>query len=91
MSDKIFASGAIFKVQDTQYGEMIKLSIKTDEFKDFLDTYDKNGWVNLNMKRSKDWNKPYLELDTWEPKGEKKQETKEETKEEISINDLPFN
>lgn len=44
---------------------MKKLSVKVEEFKEFLDTYDKDGWVNLVLKRGQS-GKEYIELDTWE-------------------------
>lgn len=83
--EKIFADGLILKTIDTQYGELQKLSVKVEEFKSFLDTYDKNWWVNLNIKKSK-WGKDYIELDTWSP------DSKEDNKgsDEISISDVPF-
>ncbi len=42
------------------------LSFKTEEFIESLRKNDKNGWVNLNLKRSKE-GKLYAEVDTWEP------------------------
>ena len=66
MSEKVFAEWLILKSIETQYGELQKLSVKVEEFKTFLDTYDTNWWVNLNLKKSREW-KPYIELDTWVP------------------------
>ena len=45
---------------------LANVSIKVDEFVKFLKEHDKNGWVNLELKNSKE-GKPYLQLDTWEP------------------------
>lgn len=42
------------------------LSFKVDEFIDTLRKNAKNGWVNCNLKTSRD-GKIYVELDTWEP------------------------
>ena len=45
---------------------LANVSIKVDEFVKFLKEHDKNGWVNLELKSSKE-RKPYSQLDTWEP------------------------
>ena len=92
MNEKVFAQWAIIKTTTTQYWEFTKLSIKTDEFIEFLNTYSENGWVNLNLKTSKSGDKKYLELDTWKPNGEVKATPKKEVKKqnEISIEDIPF-
>ena len=76
--DKIFAPTNI-KVLDTKYWEIIKIWFPVDKFKQFLDDNTKNGWVNVDLKTSKAWDKKYMELDTWE---------KDDTK--IEDGDLPF-
>jgi hypothetical protein len=43
-------------------------SFKVEEFIQSLRDNDKNGWVNINLKRSRE-GKLYAELDTWEPQG----------------------
>ena len=90
--EKVFAEWLILKSIDTQYGELQKLSVKVEEFKTFLDTYDTNWWVNLNLKKSREW-KPYIELDTWVPDWEKKDNSNIKPMEwdsDISISDIPF-
>lgn len=82
--DKIFAEGLILKSIETQYGELQKLSVKTDEFKKFLDTHDKNGWVNLNIKKSRE-GKPYIELDSWQPNS-----NESKSNNNLSVEDVPF-
>ena len=82
MADKVFWEGIIVKTIETQYWELKKLSFKTSEFKDFLDKYDNNWWVNLTMKKSQSTWKDYVELDTWKPKTEWSQD--------IWIEDIPF-
>jgi len=42
------------------------ISFKVDEFIKSLKENEKNGWVNANLKTSRD-GKLYIELDTWEP------------------------
>lgn len=42
------------------------LSFKVEDFITSLRENEKNGWVNVNLKTSKD-GKLYIELDLWEP------------------------
>ena len=66
-TEKVFAQGLIAKRRD-QAPEFVtcSLSVKVDEFKEFLDAHAANGWVNLNVKKSQS-GKYYAELDTWKP------------------------
>lgn len=67
---KIFATGFSFKRNENAPDFVVgKQSIKVDEAVAFLQANQKNGWVNLDVKQAKGGNY-YLELDTWEPKGE---------------------
>lgn len=67
--DKIFADGFIFKRHErTPEWVVGNMSIKVDEAIAFLKNNTKNGWVNLGIKTSKE-GKFYIELDTFEPKG----------------------
>jgi len=43
------------------------ISIKVEEFVNYLRANDNNGWVNLDMKKSKD-GKLYVSLNDWKPK-----------------------
>lgn len=72
MSDeKIFAQGFLFKRNDRAPDFVVgSLSIKLEEAIPFLEDHEKNGWVNLSIKQSKG-GKYYLDLDTFEPKGDK--------------------
>jgi hypothetical protein len=73
MSDKTFADGFLFKKKQDNAPEWVigKMSIKVDEAVEFLQSHAKNGWVNLEVKEAQS-GKPYIELDTWEPKKENK-------------------
>lgn len=84
MNNKVFADGLFTKVVTTKFGEIIKIGVKVEDFKQFLDTYESNWFVNLNLMTSKEWNKKYFELDEW-----KKEETKKE-EEMIDVEDIPF-
>jgi hypothetical protein len=67
--DKVFAQGFTFKRNPNSPEFIIgRQSIKVDEAIAFLQANQKNGWVNLDLKQAKNGNY-YLELDTWEPKG----------------------
>ena len=66
--DRTFADGFIFKRhKDTPEWVVGNMSIKVEEAITFLTTYNKNGWVNVGIKTSKE-GKYYVELDTFEPK-----------------------
>ena len=66
--EKVFAEGFMFKRKDTAPEFVIgSQSIKVDEAIAFLQLHQKNGWVNLDLKKSKG-GKYYYELDTWVPK-----------------------
>jgi hypothetical protein len=63
----IFPDGFIVKRNPNAPEWVIaNVSIKVDEFTKFLAENDKKGWVNIEIKLSKE-GKPYGQLDTWEP------------------------
>lgn len=81
--EKQFAKGFIFKRNDNAPEWAIgKLSIKAQEAIQFINEKNNGGWLNLEIKKSKE-GKFYIELDTYEakPKVESVKEIKE---------DLPF-
>jgi hypothetical protein len=88
-TEKVFAQGLIAKRRD-QAPEFVtcSLSVKVDEFKDFLDTHAANGWVNLNVKKSQG-GKYYAELDTWKPNKEANQDAPKASTASAE-DDLPF-
>lgn len=68
MADKIFAQGIIFKRPTANAPEFVKgkVSFKVEEAIAFLKEHvNANGWVDLDLKQSKEGNKLYLELNTW--------------------------
>ena len=90
---KTFANGFIFKRNDNAPDFVVgKLSIKAQDAIMFINQYNKNGWLNLDIKKSKE-GKFYMELDTYEAKESnpevKKRVVKKEDKITIS-EDLPF-
>ena len=72
MSDVIFAPVKVKKISDT----LFDIGINVDSFKDFLDTYKSDGWVHVNISKSKEKDVWYAKLNTWKP-------TKNESEEEI--------
>ena len=88
MSDKTFADGFIVKRHDKAPDFVTcNISIKADEAVPFIQANQKNGWVNLQVKRAKS-GKYYAELDTWEPNGDQKSEPQPAG--DFIDNDLPF-
>ena len=67
-NNKIFADGLIYKAPRENAPEFVKgsLSVKVDEFKQLLDKHNNNGWVNLDMLKSKNGN-IYMTVNTWKP------------------------
>lgn len=65
--DKLFASGMIVKPRGNAPDWVIaKVSIKAEEFIQTLQQHQKNGWINIDLKRSQG-GKAYAEIDTWQP------------------------
>lgn len=67
MGNKIFADGIRFEKRPEKAPEWIKgrVSFKVDDAIGFLEKYKNDrGWVNLDLKQSKD-GKLYLELNTF--------------------------
>ena len=70
----IFADGLIVKCRDSAPDYVLcELSVKVDEFIEFMLTHNKNGWINLEVKKSKA-GRPYANLDTWEPRQQEGQQ-----------------
>ena len=69
-SEKVFADGFIFKRRDNAPDFVMgSISVKVEEAIEFLQEHQNNGWVNLNVNRSRS-GKHYVELDTWKPNPE---------------------
>lgn len=92
MSDKIFADGLrVGRNEKAPEWKVCELGINVAEFTSFLRAHEKaSGWVNLDVKKSKNGKKYYAELDMWEPK---QRVTNEEAREAIEgeiSSDEPF-
>ncbi len=69
MSEPIFAEGIRFSRPKEGAPTWIKgqIGIKVDEFVEFILKHKgTKEWVNLDLKQSKEGNKLYLQLNTWE-------------------------
>jgi hypothetical protein len=70
MAEKVFAEGIIFKRNDNAPDFVVgSMSVKVEEAVPFLQANAKNGWTNLQVKKSQN-GKYYIELDTFEPKAQ---------------------
>jgi hypothetical protein len=77
MEEKIFANGFSFKRNENAPEFVVgRLSMKIDDAIEFMKQNQKNGWINLDVKKARTGNF-YLELDTYTPKqGESPTEAK---------------
>lgn len=66
-----FAKGVNLKSIKTKYGEILKVGIKLEEFSE--NPINEKGYINFDILRGKESNKPYAALDTY-----KKNEQSEE-------------
>lgn len=69
MSETIFPDGIIVKSPSPQAPDYVvaKMSIKVDEFIQFLNANTQKGWVNLEILNGKS-GKLYAKLDNYTPK-----------------------
>lgn len=78
--EKIFADGFSFKRNEKAPDFVVgRMSIKADDGVAFIRANEKNGWVNLNVKKARSGNF-YVELDTYEPNQEGGAKPKSEPK-----------
>ena len=83
MAEPIFVNGMIVKKPENAPDFVIgKLSVKASDFKMFLDQYENNGWVNIDLLIARN-GKPYAKLNDWKPQANQQQNE--------SYNDFPTN
>ena len=64
-NEKVFPDGFIVKKQETKYGDILKVSIKAEDFGKFVrDNKDENGWINIDILENRE-GKPYSVLNTF--------------------------
>ena len=78
--ESILVDGLICKPKNEKLPDFYlgHLSVKVEQFKNFLDNHNNNGWVNIDIMRSKKGN-AYARLNTF---GQKE--------EEINLEDIPM-
>ena len=59
-----FAKEMNVKAIQTKYGELLKIGINVEKIKE---NPTNNDWLNVTIKRGRDTNKPYLEIDDFKP------------------------
>ncbi len=91
MSDNNFVDGIIFKLPTDTAPDFVKgkLSINLKSFGEWIRKNGHTGWINLDLKVSKD-GKPYAILDTWKPDKEKAQTQEPVDNAGTDDQDLPF-
>lgn len=69
MEEKVFANGFSFKRSENAPEFVVgRMSMKVDEAIAFIKEHQKNGWINLNVKKARTGNF-YIELDMYSPQG----------------------
>lgn len=58
-----FAKGVNLKSVKTKYGEILKVGIKLEEFAN--NPINERGYINFDILRAKETNKPYAALDDY--------------------------
>lgn len=69
-----FAKGIKVSVQETKYGEIIKLGINKEEF--MQNTFNERGWVNIDILTSKE-GKKYAKINDYKKSDSAPAETDE--------------
>lgn len=68
--EMIFTDGVFIKQPHDKVKDFISasISIQVEVFKKWLDKHvNENGYVNLDLRKSKDGTKQFLSLNTWKP------------------------
>ena len=80
--EQVFADGLICKPKNEKLPDFYlgHLAFKVETFKAFLDEHNNNGWVNVDIMRSKGGN-TYARLNSFKQK---------EKEEEINLEDIPM-
>lgn len=78
--ESILVDGLICKPKNPKLPDFYlgHLAIKVEQFKEFLDQHNNNGWVNVDIMRSKGGN-TYARLNTYKQK-----------EKEINLEDIPM-
>jgi hypothetical protein len=76
MSEKIYAKGIFIKTRETDFGDILKVSIKVADFAAFVKEHkNEAGYINLDFLPRKEKGEKgdthYATLDAWKPNREK--------------------
>ena len=89
-NEKIFTDGMIVKRNDNAPDFVISnISIKVEEFTKFLGKHNKNGWVNIDVLKSKN-GKYYGQINNWQPNQNDVVTNTNTTSNDNQSDDLPF-
>jgi len=88
---KVFADGFFLKPKKENTPDWVigKMSVKVEEAIAFLKANDKKGWVNLDLLSAQS-GKPYVALDTFEPKPQGDKPKAAPVVQDSEDDDLPF-
>ena len=79
-----FAKGVNLKSVKTKYGEILKVGIKLEEFAN--NPINERGYINFDILRAKETNKPYTALDEYKKEDKQTDEVMQfDEMEEISF------
>lgn len=51
---KVYVNGMFVKTQKTNFGDIIKLSIKAEDVINFLNDNQQNGWVSIDLLQKRE-------------------------------------
>ncbi len=89
-NEKIFTDGMIVKRNDNAPDFVISnISIKVEDFTKFLGKHNKNGWVNIDVLKSKN-GKYYGQINNWQPNQNDVVTNTNTTSNDNQSDDLPF-
>ena len=52
--EKVYVNGLFVKTQKTNFGDIIKLSIKAEDVVKFLNDNQQNGWVSIDLLQKRE-------------------------------------
>jgi hypothetical protein len=76
--EKVFVNGMIFKRPLPNAPEWVKgkISVKVEDFVKFCQTHAVDGWVNMDLLKSKEKGTLYLALNTYKKAEQPKEDVK---------------
>ena len=94
MTESKLVNGLIWKDPHQNAPEFIKgkISIKVNDFMEYISQHQSNGWLNIELKQSRQ-GKMYFELDEWKPTQNSTGTlpiVQVNSSEDISIQNIPF-